>query len=109
MKVHSKLGIGFKEVVYKDALAVELLAAKIAFEREKSFSILYGGIKLKHTFIADFLIFKSIVLEIKAATFTHPDAFTQTLNYLQASNIQLGILINFGTPKLEFHRIICTY
>jgi len=109
MKVHSKLGRGFKEIVYKDALALELKAAGIVYEREKSFSILYENVLLKHTFDADFLVFASIVIEVKATSFTHPDAFSQTLNYLKASNIQLGILVNFGTQKLEFHRIICTY
>ncbi len=109
MKVHSKLGMGFKEIVYKDALAFELQANGVLFEREKAFTILYEGLPLKHTFNADFLVFHTILLEIKAASFTHPDAFKQTLNYLKASNIQLGILINFGTPKLQFNRIVCTY
>src|SRR6187402_2496560 len=96
MKVHSKLGMGFKEIVYKDALAFELQANGVLFEREKAFTILYEGLPLKHTFNADFLVFHNILLEIKATSFTHPDAFTQTLNYLKAANIQLGILINFG-------------
>ena len=64
MKVHSRLGSGFKEVVYKDALFLELRAAGIPFEREKPFSILYDGITLQHTFNADFLVFNRIILEI---------------------------------------------
>ncbi|MFT3936830.1 MAG: GxxExxY protein [Chitinophagaceae bacterium] len=109
MKVHTKLGRGFKEIVYKDALEVELKKVGITYEREKTFSILYDEVLLPHKFNADFLVFNNIVLEIKAAILTHSDGLYQTLNYLKALNIKLGILINFGTPRLEYHRIICTY
>src|SRR4051794_10948938 len=78
MKVHSKLGRGFKEIVYKDALEVELYKNKIEYEREKSFNILYEGIILPHYFNADFLVYKSIILEIKAASNVYPDNFRQT-------------------------------
>lgn len=109
MKVHSKLGKGFKEVVYKDALEIEFLNNHIPYTREKSFNIQYEDIILPHRFDADFFVYNSIILEIKAAIFIHPDNFRQTLNYLKASHVKLGILINFGEDKLKFHRIICTY
>jgi len=109
MKVHSILGPGFKEIIYKDALEVELGREKIAYEREKSFRVLYDDLILDRRFDVDFIVFNSIVLEIKAASIIHYENFRQTLNYLKASEIKLGILINFGASKLEFQRIICTY
>jgi len=109
MKVHSKLGKGFKEVVYKDALEIEFKINGIAYEREKSFKIKYEETLLPHRFDADFLVFNSIILEIKASSFFHPDNFRQTLNYLKTSQIRLGILLNFGEDKLNFKRIVCTY
>ena len=109
MKVHSKLGRGFKEVVYKDALEIEFINNKISYEREKPFKIEYENVILKHRFDADFFVFNSIILEIKAAYQFHFENFRQTLNYLKASQVKLGILINFGEDKLNFKRVICTY
>jgi len=110
MKIHTKLGKGFKEIVYKDALEIEMINnGKIPYEREKPFNILYEGIVLPHRFNADYFVFNSIILEVKATSQLHADAFRQTLNYLKTSQIKLGILINFGTDKLEFQRIICSH
>ncbi|MDP4264456.1 MAG: GxxExxY protein [Bacteroidota bacterium] len=109
MKVHSKLGKGFKEVVYKDALEIEFINNQIPYEREKFFTIPYEDVILRHYFIADFSVYDSIIIEVKAASMIHPDNFRQTLNYLKASHIKLGILINFGENKLKFQRIVCSY
>ena len=109
MKVHSKLGRGFKEIVYKDALEIEFINNKIPYEREKPFKIDYENEILKHRFDADFFVFNSIILEIKAAHQFHSDNFNQTLNYLKASQVKLDILINFGEARLNFKRVICTY
>lgn len=109
MKIHSKLGKGFKEIVYKDALEVELMKSNIPYEREKKYKVEYEGEILKHTFDADFFVYNSMILEIKAASFTNSSAFRQTLNYLKASKIRLGLLINFGTDQLTFQRIVCGY
>jgi len=109
MKVHSKLGKGFKEIVYKDALEIEFINNRVTYEREKPFNILYERSILRHRFDADFFVYNSIILEVKAASVIHPDNFRQTLNYLKASQVQLGILINFGEDKLKFKRIVCTY
>ena len=70
IKVHSVLGKGFKEIVYKDALEVELLKNKIPFEREKQFKIIYEGVELKRKFNCDFLVYDCIVFEIKAQYIT---------------------------------------
>jgi GxxExxY protein len=109
MRVHSKLGKGFKEVIYKDALEVEFLKYNITYEREKLFNIAYENVKLPHGFEADFFVYDAIVLEIKAKIGLSPDNFRQTLNYLKASRIKLGLLINFGESSLKFHRIVCSY
>ena len=108
MKIHRTLGKGFREAVYKDALEIELQKAKVPYDREKKFKIEYGDVILRHTFDADFLVYNSIILEIKAASMIHADAFRQTLNYLKSAHIELALLINFGTDKLLFQRIICT-
>jgi len=63
----------------------------------------------KDPFSGTGFIYNSIIVEVKAASVIHPDKFRQTLNYLKASQVQLGILINFGEDKLKFKRIVCTY
>jgi len=109
MKVHSILGKGFKEIVYKDAMEVEFKKANIPCEREKRFNIQYESVILTHKFDADFLVFDSVILEVKAVCELRADNFKQTLNYLRASEVKLGILINFGEDNLKFKRVICSY
>lgn len=109
MKVHTKLGRGFKEIVYKDALEIEFKKNNIPYEREKPFKIEYEDEILRHRFDADFFVFNAIILEVKASQQIHYDNFRQTINYLKASQVKLGLLINFGEPKLNFKRVICTY
>jgi GxxExxY protein len=108
MKVHSILKRGFKEIVYKDAMELEFKAEGIPYVREKCFDILYEGKILKHSFKADFLLFGSIIVEIKSSRELPYDDFKQTLNYLRAAGVTLGLLINFGKNSLEYKRIICT-
>ena len=109
MQVHSKLGKGFKEIIYKDALEIEFIRNEIPYQREKPFKIQYEDVVLRHEFTADFFVFNSIILEIKATFQFHPDNFKQTLNYLKASQVKLGVLINFGEDQLKFKRIVCSY
>jgi len=109
MKVHSNLGKGFKEIVYKDALVIEFIRNEIPYQREKPFKIQYEDVVLRHEFTADFFVFNSLILEIKATFQFHPDNFKQTLNYLKASQVKLGVLINFGEDQLKFKRIVCSY
>ncbi len=105
-EVHKSLGHGFKEVVYQDALEVELTRIGIPFQREKPFTILYKDQKLKHYFIADFVAYGKIILELKAGSYIGDPYIRQTMNYLKASGLKLGIVINFGCPSLEFQRIL---
>lgn len=107
MEVHRELGHGFLEVVYKDAIELELNRKGIFFEREKEYPIEYKGIILKHTFFADFVVLENIIVEIKAAEGGMSDAnIAQTINYLKASECKVGLLINFGRKKLEYKRLI---
>ena len=78
----------------------------VPFQREKSYSIIYKGQKLKHYFIADFVIYDSIILEIKIGSYIGDPYIKQTLNYLKTSGLRLGMVINFGGPSLEYQRVI---
>jgi GxxExxY protein len=109
MKIHSILGKGFKEIVYKDAMEVEFKKVNMRYKREQRFNIQYTDVTLAHKFDADFFVFDSIILEVKAVSELRADNFKQTLNYLKASEVKLGILINFGEDKLKFKRVICSY
>lgn len=106
MEVHRELGMGFKEVLYKDAIAVELRAKKIPFKREKEFRIEYKGIILPHNFYADFVIYDSIILEVKSASFIINNFVAQTINYLKASGLKLGIIANFGEKSFTYKRVV---
>lgn len=106
IKVHSELGAGFLEAVYQEALEKEFTKRKIPFLRQPKLSLFFDGEKLKKYYIADFLCFNSIILEIKATSFLSEMNIKQLHNSLKASNQRLGILINFGTPSLNYKRIL---
>jgi GxxExxY protein len=104
-EVHNTLGPGFAESIYERALAHELASQGIPFERQKTVSVRYKGETVgRH--VLDLVIDGKILLELKAVS-TLSDAFRQqTLSYLKATGIKLGILINFGTPRVEYERIV---
>jgi len=106
MTVHTHLGMGFKEVVYKDALQVEFLTQRIPFVREKQFKIKYKEVILPHKYFADFIIYDSIILEVKSAPFIITNFIAQTINYLKASGVKLGIIANFGASSFNYKRIV---
>lgn len=106
MEVHNQLGKGFNEVVYADALEIELTDNGIEYSREKKFGITYKGNLLAHKYKADFIINDKIVLELKAISCLTSAYIKQTLNYLAVSKLQLGILINFGEDSLKHKRVI---
>jgi GxxExxY protein len=108
MKVHWELGRGFSEIVYKDALEIEFIENGIPYVREKIHAVDYIGRILPHKFKSDFFVFEKIILEIKAAKDFHFDDLGQVLNYLNASKIKLGLMINFGRKSLQFKRLICS-
>ena len=106
MRVHSKLGHGFSEVVYKDALEIELNEAGIPYEREKGFNIMYGDVLLKHKYYADFIAYDNIVIEVKAQKAIAEENCKQVMNYLAVSKCKIGLIYNFGGLSLFFKRII---
>jgi GxxExxY protein len=105
-EAHKILGHGFKEAVYKDALEMEFTKIEVPFQREKPYNIFYKEQKLKHYFIADFIVYENIILEIKIGNYIGDPYIKQTLNYLKASGLRLGMIINFGKPSLEYQRVI---
>jgi len=106
MEVHKKLGAGFVEVVYKDALEYELIKCGINFQREKTYSVEYKDIVLKHQFYADFVIENKIIIEVKAVKELSEIHASQTINYLKVSKNKLGLLINFGEDRLTYKRYV---
>jgi GxxExxY protein len=106
MDVHRELGMGFKEAVYKEALEIEFKNRAIPFQREKFFRIEYKGQMLKQKYFADFIVFEQIVVEVKAASAIIDTFVAQTINYLKASGLKLGIIANFGERSLTYKRIV---
>ncbi|MCF0042495.1 GxxExxY protein [Dyadobacter fanqingshengii] len=106
MEVHNELGHGFLEIVYKDALEILFNQADMYFEREKEYPVYFRGILLKHKFWADFVVFDSIILEVKCVTVLTDEHIAQTINYLKVSGNNLGLLVNFARGKLEYKRLV---
>ena len=106
IEVHKRLGSGFLEKVYQDELEIEFQLMGIPYEREKQIKVKYRGIELEHDFFADFLCYGKIVVELKAVSAIEDIHKAQVLNYLHATEMDLGILINFGEPSLVTHRLI---
>ena len=105
LEVHKVLGCGFVEVVYQEALEEEFKKRNIPYEREKELLINYKGKTLSKTFRADFICYDKIILELKAVSDFVDDHFAQIYSYLKASNLSLGILINFGKANLDYYRL----
>jgi hypothetical protein len=105
MEIHNALGQGFNEVVYKDTLEIEFTNRQIYFEREKKFEIRYKNILLPHYYITDFILMDRIILEVKAIEALSSAHIKQTLNYLAASKLKLGLLVNFGEDSLSHKRV----
>ncbi|HKO80752.1 MAG TPA: GxxExxY protein [Chitinophagaceae bacterium] len=89
MEVHKELGMGFKEIIYKDALEMEFTSPGILYERENPYTIKYKGKVLPRKYYADFVVFDSIILEVKARPVIVNPFVYQTINYLKASGIKL--------------------
>lgn len=106
MEIHRELGKGHDEIIYKDALIVELSRATIPFLREKNYEVAYKGVVLPHYCYADFVMWGKILFEAKAVEKLTESHIKQVLNYLAASNLRLGLLVNFGGDSLEWKRVI---
>ena len=106
IEVHRVLGMGFKEAVYKEALELEFTNQNIPYVREKLFRIEYKGKILKHRYPADFIVFDQLILEVKATTLIIESFVAQTINYLKASGLKLGIIANFGQKSFVHKRTV---
>ena len=106
MKVHRALGAGFLEAVYEEAVEREFQNLKIPFERQVKLSLYYDNELMKKQYRADFICYNEIIVEIKAVALIPTAFYAQLQNYLKCTNMELGMLINFGTSSLTYKRMI---
>ena len=106
MDVHKELGNGFLEAVYQEALAIEFVNRKIHVKRESPLKIHYKNRQLSKVYIADFICYDKIIVELKAVSHLSVEHEAQLLNYLKATKLKLGLLINFGAKSLEHKRMV---
>ena len=105
--VNKKLGTGFLEAVYQEALEIELKRNNIPFVSQQELEILYDDIPLATKYIADFVCYDKIIIEIKAVSKIIDQHKAQLMNYLSATGFRLGLLVNFNSsPKAEIIRIV---
>ena len=104
MKVHAALGNGFQELIYQRALEIEIESSGLKFAREFCMPVYYNGRQIGERRV-DFLVEEKISVEIKALLKLEPVHFAQARNYLEAYNLEVGLLINFGSISLEFKRL----
>jgi len=108
-EVYKEKGCGFLEPVYQECLEIEFRLQGIPFVAQQNFALAYKGETLKHTYTPDFVCFNEIIVEIKAVSALTDEHRAQVINYLNATGMELGLLINFGHyPKLEWERIVLT-
>ena len=105
IEVHKHLGNGFQEVIYQRALAIELTIQNIAFEREFEMPLFYKGNQIG-TRRVDFFVEGQVMVELKAIIQLEDVNLAQAINYLEAYNMEVGLLINFGSRSLEFKRVM---
>ena len=107
MKVHSILGNGFQEVIYQRALAIEMTKQGLSFSREMEMTVYYEGFDIG-TRRVDFFVEEKIMTELKAIIEINNTNLNQTRNYLEAYNLPVGLLLNFGSNSLQYKRIYNT-
>ena len=109
MEVHRQLGCGFLEAVYQEALALEFKSREIPFKRELMFPVTYKGCRLRTEYRPDFICFDSVIVELKALSAISSVEEAQVINYLKATGLNTGLLLNFGTHSLQQRRLVLGY
>ena len=109
MEVHRTFGKGFTEYVYQDALEIEFKQRGIPYEREKPIEVFYKGEKLNHSYIADFVCYGEIIVELKAVNAINSVHSAQVINYLHATEMKVGLLLNFGADSLQKEKLLNFY
>ena len=109
MEVHRQLGNGFLEVVYQEALAVEFAVRAIAFLKEVDLPVLYKSHPLTCSYRVDFVCFGRVIVELKAIRELSPREHSQVINYLKATRLSRGLLLNFGASRLEHKRVLFSH
>jgi len=109
MEVHKELGCGFLEAVYQEALECEFKIENIPHVREKELEIQYKGTNLTKQYYADFICYDKVIVELKALSDLNSEHESQIMNYLKATNMKVGVLINFGKSSLQYKRIIISH
>ncbi|GAB4117652.1 MAG: hypothetical protein Tsb0027_10430 [Wenzhouxiangellaceae bacterium] len=104
--VHRELGTGFLEAVYQEAMAIELSQSNIPFQREVSLAIEFKNQLLATSYKADLICFETVIVELKAIRQIGTLEQAQLLNYLKASGLKTGLILNFGAPSLQIKRMI---
>ena len=104
IKIHNTLGNGFQEVIYQRAMEIEMPLHQLQFEREKVLPIFYRNIEIG-TRRVDFFVGGKIMVELKALIKLENVHLSQAMNYCEAYNMEIGLLINFGAKNLEFKRV----
>lgn len=105
IEVHNFLGNGFQELIYQRSLEEEFLIQKVHFRREYEATIFYKGKQVGSRRV-DFLVDEIICVELKALIRLEDVHLAQAINYLEAYNLEVGLLINFGAKRLEFKRVV---
>jgi GxxExxY protein len=104
-EVYREMGCGFLEAVYQECLEKEFLFRAIPFIAQPELLLTYKGESLKQRYKPDFICYDKIIVELKALKQTAPEHEAQLINYLKATNMKLGLLVNFGTyPKVNITR-----
>lgn len=106
MEVQNNLGHGLTELLYQDALEIELKARSILFAREKQYQVYYKGQLLKHVYYADFVVEDKVIVELKCVKEFTSAHYSQLLNYLKISGCRVGLLLNFGRESLKWKRLV---
>ena len=104
MEVHRTLGLGFVESVYQEAMEIELEKQNIPFIPQKKIQIRYKDVLLNQYFVADLFCYDKIIVELKAVSTVLPEHEAQIINYIHATGMKLGMLLNFGSESLYYKR-----